>query len=318
MELVFLQSPLSQAQVDSIWHTLTIEQQKWINEYTNQQKRDKWFEALATRKGIVLDEGMSDEEKRNSVDDWELMEILDGGKGNKPFKCECGKSLRFQYTVYHPSKNKTYHLGSTCIEHYTGLQADVVRDIKKGILQINTKRDEILLKIQANQSTNLDRFRKKGVVIPEAISMQVEIGIPLLDNQIIYLQQKLEEIEWQQWHDEREKQQEQYRQRIREQSIGIKNNRQTNVETTNTRKGFAEINNQQREDLSYTYESFIDENLYILKQIREKEELLAPKLREEWEWMQEEVRRFKQEGIMDLDTFLIRMNNMMVPLRITR
>jgi hypothetical protein len=110
-----------------------LEQQNWINKYINQRKRDKWFEALALRKGIVLDDQMSDEQKRNAVGNWELMEVLDGGEGNRPFKCECGKPLRYQYIVYHKSKDETYGLGSTCIEHYTGLQSDVVRDIKSGM-----------------------------------------------------------------------------------------------------------------------------------------------------------------------------------------
>jgi|tagenome__1003787_1003787.scaffolds.fasta_scaffold20947881_1 hypothetical protein len=297
-----MQLPLSQEQVDGIWKTLTLEQQNWINKYINQRKRDKWFEALALRKGIVLDDQMSDEQKRNMVDDWELMEVLDGGEGNRPFKCECGKPLRYQYIVYHKSKDETYGLGSTCIEHYTGLQSDVVRDIKSGILQINTKRDELLIKIQAKQFTDLIRYIEKGIEIPESISKQVQIGIPLFNDQLHDLEKSLEELKWKKWYIDRKNRQQVLKQ----------------IEVPQDQFIYIEESTSSKENFRCTYESFIEENLANLKQIREREERLSPKLQEEWEWMQDEVRRFKREGTMDFDTFLLRMNNMMIPLRITK
>ncbi|UCZ54985.1 hypothetical protein LGQ02_09785 [Bacillus shivajii] len=294
-----MHSPLSQKQIDSIWNTLTLEQQDWTNEYTNQRRRDKWFEALAQKKGIVIDDQITEEEKRNVIDDWELVEILDGGKGNKPYKCECGKALRFQYIVFHASKNKTYKLGSTCIEHYTGLSVDVVKDIEKGILQINSKRDEILLKIHEKQYTNVERYLNKGIELPESITQQLEMGIPLLDDQIKDLEDSLKEIERQEWLETNNK-------------LGKINEKQySQIE-------YVKEIDRKKETFQYTYESFINENLDILKQIREKEERLSPKLKEEWKWMQNEVLRLKNDGTMDFETFFVRMENMLIPLKVTR
>ena len=314
-----MQLPLSQEQVDSIWKILTLEQQQWIDEFTSQRKRDKWFEALAKRKGIVLEQNMTDEEKRKIVDDWELVKILDGGEGNRPFKCECGKSLRYQYTVFHPSENKTYDLGSTCIEYYTGLSAAVVRDIKNGILLINTMRDEFLIKIWKKEITNLDKYIEQGVVVPESIQQQVKIGIPLFKEQLNFLEDSLEKIEWQQRQEVLRRQREEYRKSLEDRQSRINNNLHMKWTTH-----FPQQQEKQRQtipqedEFTYTYESFMNANLNILKQIREKEESLSPKLLEEWRWMQSEVRRLKKEGTMDFDKFLIRMNNMMIPLRITK
>lgn len=299
------QVPLSQEQVDTIWRILSEEQQGWINEYTNQRKRDKWLEILAIKKGIVLDDHMSEYEKRIAVNDWELLEILDGGEGNRPYKCECGKSLRYQYKVYHHAEGKTYHLGSTCIEHYTGLSADVVRDIKNGIFHIKTERDELLLKIWNKEFTDLSKYQERGAEVSDFILQQVGAGIPLLDSQITKLENSLQALVRQKQLEERERQRQERLKR--------------EVESFNSRESKEEQNDgaaASHEKSAYTYESFIDENLHILKKIREKEERLSPKLRDEWLWMQNEVRHLKREGTMDFDTFLIRMKNMMIPLRI--
>lgn len=307
--------PLSHEQVDVIWKTLTIEQQNWINEFTSQRKRDKWFEGLARRKGIVLEHGMTDEDKSKIVDDWELVEILDGGEGNRPFRCECGTALRYQYTVYHPSENKTYHLGSTCIEHYTGLSADVVRDIKNGILQINTQRDEILLMIKNKEFANLQKYLEMGIEVPESIRNQVKIGIPILKDQLDYLEQAYKEIVNRKRLEEWKKREEEERRKLRDRQNTMSSPREYATPRF-TSELYETFPNKATSE--YTYESFMNENIPILKQIREREELLSPKLREEWEWMQQEVRRLKKEGTMDFDRFVVRMNNMMHPLRITR
>ncbi len=307
--------PMSQKQVDSIWKLLTPEQQNWITEFTNRRRRDQWFETLARKKGIILEAGMSEQEKRDAIDDWELIEILDGGEGNRPYRCECGKAIRYLFRVRHQKEGKTYGLGSTCIEHYTGLSADVVRDIEKGILQINTERDELLIKIWKNERTDLSKYINKGVDIPECIIKQVEIGLPLLDKQINRLEEALSEILYKEWLERRKEK----RAKLKENSqLQQKGSQFKQVPQNSNRASNAGADNKNKETDSYTYESFIAEYIDILRKIREKEDMLSPRLREEWEWMQNEVRRLKKTGTMDFEKFLLRMNNMIIPLRIER
>ncbi|MDG5789747.1 hypothetical protein QA612_20010 [Evansella sp. AB-P1] len=307
-----MQFPLSKEDIDGIWKTLTLEQQEWIMEYTKQRRRDKWFEALAERKGIILDIHATDEEKRNAIDDWELVEVLDGGKGNKPFKCECGKSIRFQYIVYHVKKDKTYKLGSTCISHYTGLTADVVNDVKKGILQINTKRDELLLKIKNQQFTNLEWYEEKGINVPLFIKKQREIGLPLFDEQIKELEELLEDLMMQRLLEKRIKERDEWERRWKENKT-VNAAKQIIIEPNDFQQEC-----RPKEENEYTYDSFIEEHIHILREIRKKEEDLSPKLKEEWDWMQNEVRQFKLKGTMDFEKFKVRMENMMIPLKINK
>jgi hypothetical protein len=160
----------------------------------------------------------------------------------------------------------------------------------------------LLIKIQAKQSTDLIRYIEKGIEIPESISKQVQIGIPLFNDQLHDLEKSLEELKWKKWYTDRKSRQ----QMLKE------------IEVPQDQFIYIEESTSSKENFRCTYESFIEENLANLKQIREREERLSPKLQEEWEWMQDEVRRFKREGTMDFDTFLLRMNNMMIPLRITK
>lgn len=64
--------------------------------------------SFSIKKGIIVTEDMDNEQLAEAVDDWILVEILDGGCGNRPFRCECGMSFRYQYIVTHNKQNKTY------------------------------------------------------------------------------------------------------------------------------------------------------------------------------------------------------------------
>ena len=88
--------PLTEREVNEIQNTLTGEQKKFLNEHLQRSKKSKWLEILSLKKGITLAEGMTDKEIEEELDSWVLKEILDGGFGNRPYRCECGMPLRFQ------------------------------------------------------------------------------------------------------------------------------------------------------------------------------------------------------------------------------
>ena len=125
---------------------------------------------------------MSLEKIEEVIDDWVLKDVLDGGYSCRPFKCECGMSLRFQYIVYHRAKDSTFKLGETCFENYTSLSPTVLRDIKKGFHHIDLERDELLQKFQLGMIFDLNSFLL--LEIPEDIKQQAALGLPLLEKQI--------------------------------------------------------------------------------------------------------------------------------------
>lgn len=174
---------LSKERVEKLFQLLNEEQKDFLNQYCVQNKKSKWLETLANKKGIVIDNDMDLETIEQQIDDWILLDIQDGGFGNKPYKCECGAALRFQYIVHHKTENRTYKLGETCFGNYTKLSPEILKDIKNGLYKIDLERDEILLKFYRKDilpSTHYDQI--KG--IPENIIKQIKVGLPLTDNQL--------------------------------------------------------------------------------------------------------------------------------------
>jgi hypothetical protein len=110
---------LSERQINDIIITLNDEQKNFLENRIKQNKKSKWLETLAGYKGIVIDEKMDMNQIKDKLKDWVLLDILDGGFGNRPYTCECGNSLRFLYLVHHNIENRTFKLGSTCFENYT-------------------------------------------------------------------------------------------------------------------------------------------------------------------------------------------------------
>lgn len=175
--------PLTERKVNEIQNTLKPEQREFLSEHLNRSKKSKWLEVLSRKKGITLTDGMTQEKIEEELDSWVLKEVLDGGFGNRPYRCECGMPLRFQYIVLHTKEKKIYRLGETCLENYTNLSPVIISDIRKGFHTIDLERDEILIKYQNHQFFSLDKFRHIEN-LPEEIVQQVKVGLPLLDRQI--------------------------------------------------------------------------------------------------------------------------------------
>lgn len=178
-------TPLTQAQITEIMESLTEDQRRFIQEKSKLDKKNRWLETLARFKGVVIDSGMEDDEIIEKINDWVLIDVLDGGRNARPYRCECGKSLRFQYIVHHMDQGITYKLGVTCFENYTKLPPEVLKNIQDGFYQINLERDEILAKYRRGERFNLAPYLHLN--IPALIHTQVALGLPLAGRQIARL-----------------------------------------------------------------------------------------------------------------------------------
>jgi hypothetical protein len=194
--------PLTEERVREIMSKLKDEQRNFIQSTSKQSKKSKWLEILARRKGIVFSENLSLSQIIDTIDDWILQDVLDGGYGLRPYKCECGKPLRFQFIVHHTKEGKTYGLGETCFEHYTNLEPEILKDIKNGFYHIDLERDELLVKFEQGDLFNLNPYLH--LEVPEVIRKQVELELPLTDKQISIITKLLEEHKRKQRLDELE------------------------------------------------------------------------------------------------------------------
>jgi Spy/CpxP family protein refolding chaperone len=309
MNLRNFHTPLTEAEVDEIYQLLTPKQRQYMDTFTKRSKKSKWLEVLALKKGIIVTEDMDTEQLAEEVDDWVLVEILDGGRGNRPFRCECGMSLRYQYIVTHKKQNKTYKLGETCLENYTHLTPEIIRDIRKGFHRIHLERDELLLKIYRGEKTDIKEFA--GIEIPPSYLEQIEHDIPLLDKQLQKLRDRL--------HAKRMEELQKQRQAEREQLKEILyQSRQRRASKSYTAPYYYSYHSSTKthSHLCISYEELIERHLRELKQIRAKEELIPAGLRKDWDTIQDIVRAAKRREEFDYGRFKLLLNNLKIPLRI--
>ncbi|WP_126429906.1 hypothetical protein [Brevibacillus marinus] len=161
----------------------TVEQQEFINNMMRRGKRTAWLNALAAIKGIVVSPYDDEETIAQKIGGWILYHYEDFGA--RQGKCECGQAIRYAYHVVHVETGDELTLGSTCIERYTGLDANTVAAIIKGMKVIDLEREEILRKIIAGWKLSFEI--PAGLELPSDIQQHLDLQLPLLDRQITRL-----------------------------------------------------------------------------------------------------------------------------------
>jgi len=174
----------SDEQLSKAYSSLTDEQKIVLDEHVKRGKKTKWLNVWAKKMGETLTE----EELENadlSMDkllDWVLIDYEDSLKPNPNTKCECGRSLRYRYTVLQKSTGKIYKLGAVHFEQHTGLSPDIVRKITKGLKEIDLERDEILTKVIDKWQLSFEI--PEGIEIPKDMTEQFRVKLPLLERQV--------------------------------------------------------------------------------------------------------------------------------------
>ncbi len=173
---------LSKKQLERTMRALTIEQKEFLEHRLTIRRKSQWLQILANFKGIDISDHMSLEEIEDKIDDWILIDYLDGGYKERPYKCDCGQALRFQYIVQNKKEGEVRKLGEHCFEKYLSLPASVIKDVKSGLYTINLERDEILTNLHKGLNFPLSNYLHLN--IPTDIIEQYKVGLPLTDNQI--------------------------------------------------------------------------------------------------------------------------------------
>jgi hypothetical protein len=139
----------------------------------------------------------SDQELENEIQQWEFIDLMDGGEGNRPFRCECGMPLRYQYIVQNMETGEIRRFGKQHFEFHTGIPSTIVKDIIKGFEQLDYELDEILYKLDYGwDSSILTKMSNLKISIPLDIQEQLNLELPLLDKQLYRLQKLVREKEW--------------------------------------------------------------------------------------------------------------------------
>lgn len=291
-------SPLTEKEVNRLVQLLNAEQLDFLQHYLKQSKKSKWLEKLARKKGVVLHPDTSIEDIWEKLNDWELKEILDGGYGNRPYKCECGMALRFCYIVHHRKENKTYRLGETCLGNYTMMSAELIKDITNGFHKIDLERDGILLRYE--QGWELPNVYS-GLPLTEELKTQIVIGLPLSSIQ----ENRIEKM---------------FRQKL------IQIRRQKKWDRLAQMRGHqpsyvfhpvAASPNSHSTNESITYEEAMSKYLQNLNAIRESEHKITDLLMlRKWNHLQSMMKALKQGGTFDESKFLSHMFELLYYLKL--
>lgn len=166
-------------------------QQAFINTHIKRSAKDIWQEELIRLRGIELKDEITLDDIETTINRWVLVETKDGGPGLRPYKCLCGRSIRYQFIVKHRTKDITYKLGSECIKKYTGIDGKVAKKVLIEHQSMNTEVDEILSKLEEGM-IHAQHYLLDYKTLPQSSRDQLNLGLPLTDKQLNKVFQTIE------------------------------------------------------------------------------------------------------------------------------
>ncbi|MHC1731971.1 MAG: hypothetical protein AB9888_08100 [Bacteroidales bacterium] len=177
----------SDEQLEKAYLSLSDDQKEVLDEHVKRGKKTKWLNIWAKKIGESVSEAELDDadEWMDQHLEWILVDYEDSLKVNPNTKCECGRSLRYRYTVKQNSTGIIYKLGLEHFKQHTGLSPDLVRDISKGLKAIDLERDEILTKAIDNWILPFEIHYE--IEIPKDMQEQIRVNLPLLERQVTRL-----------------------------------------------------------------------------------------------------------------------------------
>lgn len=176
---------LAKEERDSIYSSLTDEQIRVLSENIKHGKKTKWLNLWAKKKGVVLSEAdlLDPDLTMNKLLEWKLVDYEDAFIRSSTLKCECGRSLRYRYTVKHMTTGVEYKLGINHLKEHTGLDAETVRLITKGLIEISHERDEILGKVKDRWTMPFEI--PSDIELPREIQELLNVKLPLLEKHLL-------------------------------------------------------------------------------------------------------------------------------------
>lgn len=197
--MITLLEKLSQEQRDMIQSTLHEDQREFLQNKLKRGYRTIFANEMAKMKGIILPLDAAAEEVEQLLDEWVLVDFIDSGVVSSDTPCECGRPLRYQYTVEHLSTGRKLKFGQTHLEEHTGLNPQTVRDIIRGFGTIDYELDELLLKINNGWTVESALF---GAMLPTDLSLisvpvdiqkHIDLELPLLGHQFMRIKKLMRE-----------------------------------------------------------------------------------------------------------------------------
>lgn len=175
-------SYLTQEERNLLFSKLSYKQQHYLQEFLKRGKKTVFASILAQQKG-----GYSEPESTHISTQWTLLDCIDAGTVSNELKCECGRSLRYQYIVKNLVTGRTLKFGKSHFQEHTGIPAEIVSEVLRGMSKIDYELDEILLKHKEKWSLEIHEgitFIPSEYSIPSDIQELLNLELPLLQRQV--------------------------------------------------------------------------------------------------------------------------------------
>lgn len=188
-----LKKLLSKNERDKILNSLTDEQQEFL---INQMKRGKKTVFGNVLANSIAEKNTNESDLIEEIQEWLLVDIIDAGKIDKNTRCECGRSLRYQYILENQKTGDVKKLGISHLQEHLGFPLHIVKEIINGISQVDYELDEILLKVESKWSLTqhgINPLLLDKIELPVDIEKHINLSIPLLEPQLHRLDEMLKQ-----------------------------------------------------------------------------------------------------------------------------
>lgn len=178
--------PLSQAERNELLSLVTDEQKGYLLNKVKRGRRTIFGNIMVEEKVQAIRSVDIDlQEDERNVEDWDIIDYVDFGPGNRLGKCACGITLRFMFTVQHKETNKTITYGKDHLRAFLNLPIKDIEAVMAGLKTIDYELDELLVKIKDDDyGYEILEGIPEEIELPINIKEHVEYHIPLLNRQI--------------------------------------------------------------------------------------------------------------------------------------
>lgn len=141
---------------------------------------------------------------KETIGDWELTDFKDAGENwrtESKLKCECGRILRYQYTVTNRNTAEILSFGIDHLKGHTNFSNNVIREINKHLRAAEKDINEV--KERLIQNWTLDMEIPNELVLPDTLKKLLEEGLPLSRAEESHLTKLIQTAKSEKWERER-------------------------------------------------------------------------------------------------------------------
>lgn len=196
---------LSQKEREHLLSQASEEQQDFLLNKVKRGKRTIFGNIMMNEKINAIrsiDITLTQDEK--DVMDWDIIDFVDFGKGNRFGKCACGISLRFMFTVQHTKTGKTIEYGKVHLSDFLNIDVKDINGLINNLHVIDYELDELLQKIESKDyGFEIYEQVSDKIDVSKDIKQHIQANVPLLERQINRLYSEFKKLSDEEWEAER-------------------------------------------------------------------------------------------------------------------